>query len=100
MTALILITTTPISVAFGNNVFRFRVTSFGLCKRYAIYFDAGAGKTIWMQAIIFDLDGTLWDTVSLCVRAWNEAILARGNLLPLLEDKDLAGIMGLTREET
>ena len=28
-----------------------------------------------MDSIIFDVDGTLWDSTAACAQAWNEAIL-------------------------
>jgi phosphoglycolate phosphatase len=49
------------------------------------------------QPLIFDLDGTLWDTSEVCAEAWNHAMAGRG--FRTLTTSDLGGIMGLTREE-
>ncbi len=48
-----------------------------------------------MIGIIFDLDGTLWNTSSICAEAWNKAI-SLGNIqkTPLTED-DIARVSGL-----
>lgn len=56
-------------------------------------------KSNSFDAIIFDLDGTLWNTVPVCTRAWNEIIEQRKLPRAPLTDKDMASIMGMTAEE-
>ncbi|MGZ3708055.1 MAG: HAD family hydrolase [Bdellovibrionota bacterium] len=51
-----------------------------------------------MDSIIFDLDGTLWDTVDVCTRAWDETVRAHGHDR-LITREDLAGLMGLTADQ-
>ncbi|MBU9673915.1 HAD family hydrolase [Planococcus sp. CP5-4] len=52
-----------------------------------------------MDSIIFDLDGTLWNSLDVVLKAWNEALEesgAEGNLTK----EDLRGVMGLQAHET
>lgn len=51
------------------------------------------------DSLIFDLDGTLWDTAEICARGWNEAIQASGVPYREITTQDLISIMGLTAEE-
>jgi phosphoglycolate phosphatase len=51
------------------------------------------------EALIFDLDGTLWDTVDTCARAWNRARELEGAAVPAVTPADVAGCMGLNAEE-
>lgn len=43
--------------------------------------------------IIFDLDGTLWDSSAIILQAWNDVF--KKNQLPLITKEDLAGVIGL-----
>lgn len=48
------------------------------------------------KAIIFDLDGTLWDTTKEVAKVWNEI----GKIYNLnIEDNQIKSIMGLTKKE-
>ncbi len=47
-----------------------------------------------MDSIIFDVDGTLWDTTELCARAWNEAIKDHSSLPAELTGERLKGLFG------
>lgn len=49
--------------------------------------------------IIFDLDGTLWDTASLVVTAWNIVLSRHAELHKQITTDDMAGYMGKTIEE-
>jgi phosphoglycolate phosphatase len=52
-----------------------------------------------VDAIIFDLDGTLWDSAEICARAWNHALAGQGVSYREILRQDIAGIMGLTSDE-
>lgn len=56
-------------------------------------------KCIQTHALIFDLDGTLWDTVEACTIGWNRAL--KQMQLPYSEasTEDLSQCMGKTAEE-
>jgi phosphoglycolate phosphatase len=49
--------------------------------------------------LIFDLDGTLWDTTALCASAWNAAAAELGLEKTDYATGDVADIMGLTADE-
>ena len=50
------------------------------------------------ESIIFDMDGTLWDSSESVAKAWNEAISERTELDIALTAKDIQGVMGLTMD--
>lgn len=50
-----------------------------------------------MKAVIFDVDGTLWDSSESVLKAWNGVFIKRG--LPLRTLADIHACMGLTREK-
>lgn len=51
------------------------------------------------DSLIFDLDGTLWNTTETCARAWNLGINRLGYNLPAITDNDIASVTGLPYEE-
>lgn len=51
------------------------------------------------DSLIFDLDGTLWNTAELCARAWNLALKARNIDDMMFTETDLGNLMGLNAEE-
>lgn len=48
------------------------------------------------QGIIFDMDGTLWDSAQGVAKAWNQVIQKRGIQRELLTESDIHGVMGKT----
>lgn len=48
-----------------------------------------------LEALIFDLDGTLWDCVDTTVEAWNKSLLQRG-LPPTMTRSEMEKTMGWT----
>ena len=51
------------------------------------------------KGIIFDMDGTLWDSAAGVAESWNEAILAYGYERKPLTAGDIQSIMGKTMED-
>lgn len=49
--------------------------------------------------LIFDLDGTLWDSTETVTRAWNKVLRQLGDTRPAFSPADIAGIMGKTYGE-
>ena len=49
--------------------------------------------------LIFDLDGTLWDSAAAVADAWNEVFLRTDASLPLLTAEDIHRVMGMTMKE-
>lgn len=52
-----------------------------------------------MDSIIFDLDGTLWDSVDSIKVSWNNVIQANNGVRNELTREDLEGVMGLQMDE-
>lgn len=46
------------------------------------------------DGIIFDVDGTLWDTTEICARAWNKAIGENSSLPVNIKANELKGLFG------
>ena len=51
-----------------------------------------------IDSIIFDIDGTLWNTVQTCVVAWNKA-LENNDLKFRMTEELIISIMGLNHEQ-
>jgi len=49
--------------------------------------------------LIFDLDGTLWDSAQAVAESWNEVFLEANPTLPELTAEDVHGVMGMTMKE-
>jgi len=47
------------------------------------------------DALIFDLDGTLWDTCTACARAWNQSLAALGIGGYSIQTEDIRQVAGL-----
>lgn len=51
------------------------------------------------QGIIFDMDGTLWDSAENVAKSWNEAIAQSGLLKKTLTTADIKAVMGKTMDK-
>ena len=47
-----------------------------------------------MDSIIFDVDGTLWDSTAICADAWNTIIKQETDLDLHITEKTLKGLFG------
>ncbi|MBP1905774.1 phosphoglycolate phosphatase [Paenibacillus turicensis] len=52
-----------------------------------------------MDSIIFDLDGTLWDSRDVVVKAWNDVLKKYKEINKTLTKEDFKGVMGLQIKE-
>ena len=50
------------------------------------------------KGLIFDMDGTLWDSSENVAASWTEKIRELGYELPDITQKDIMGVMGLTMD--
>ena len=51
------------------------------------------------EAFIFDVDGTLWDSVDVCVMSWNNAISEHSNYPPVVTREQLKCLFGKPMKE-
>ncbi len=51
------------------------------------------------QGIIFDMDGTVWDSAEKVAESWNIAIKKNGMLDKVLTTEDIQGVMGRTMDK-
>ena len=62
------------------------------------FFTRRMGTYMKKQGIIFDMDGTLWDSAANVAESWNEAIRQDGRLNKALTETDIKGVMGKTMD--
>lgn len=51
------------------------------------------------DSVLFDLDGTLWDTTAALAKVWQQALIDEPDARRELTQADIAGIMGMTSVE-
>ena len=47
-----------------------------------------------VDAVVFDLDGTLWDTCEACAQGWNNVIARHGMNFREITAADIRGVVG------
>jgi phosphoglycolate phosphatase len=52
-----------------------------------------------IDSVVFDLDGTLWDTCAACVVAWNRVLARHGIDFRPITEEDIRGVMGKPHEQ-
>jgi len=57
-----------------------------------------AGLRETFDAVVFDLDGTLWDSAGLCARSWTAAARAVNPKLPPVTKDDVGRVMGMQHD--
>ena len=51
------------------------------------------------KAVIFDVDGTLWDAVSVITESWNQTIRRFPEVKSVITEEQMRGMMGKTMDE-
>jgi phosphoglycolate phosphatase len=69
-----------------------------ICARGVPTNEANAQMTS-PDALIFDLDGTLWDTCATCARAWNGVLAEHGIAFREMHEADVRAIAGMPHAE-
>jgi len=52
-----------------------------------------------IDSVVFDLDGTLWDTCATCAIGWNNVLRRHGIAFREITPEDIGGIMGLSHDQ-
>ena len=52
-----------------------------------------------IDSVVFDLDGTLWDTCATCAIGWNNVLRRHGIAFREITAGDIRGIMGLSHDQ-
>ena len=52
-----------------------------------------------IDSVVFDLDGTLWDTCATCAIGWNLVLRRNGIAFREITAEDIRSIMGLPHDE-
>ena len=52
-----------------------------------------------IDSVVFDLDGTLWDTCAICALGWNNVLRRHRIAFREITPEDIRGIMGLPHDE-
>ena len=52
-----------------------------------------------IDSVVFDLDGTLWDTCATCAIGWNNVLRRHGVAFREITAEDIRGIMGLSHDQ-
>ncbi len=50
------------------------------------------------QGVIFDMDGTLWDSAENVAKSWNQVLAEKGLIKKELTKEDISGVMGKTMD--
>ena len=62
-------------------------------------FSLKEAKRLKKTMLLFDLDGTLWDSAAPVAESWNQVLQREVPSLPPLTVDDIHGVMGMTMKE-